>query len=118
MKNKYERLSKEERKKSIEEFKSIDANHEVLIKRLNRLKIVGLIGIIYSLIMFILDFLNAQGILKFGFNTFGKHVIISYIVDACLLVFCVFFFVKANQILSEQVNKYLIEKDKDKKKRG
>lgn len=114
MKNKFERLTKEERKKAIEDFRNVDEKNKNLVSRLKRLKLIGIMGIIYSVIVFLMDFLNAQGIINIGLNIFGTHAIINYIIDACLLVFCVFFLVKANQILKEQVNKYLIEKVKNK----
>ncbi len=121
MKNRFERLSKSERKKAIEEFKNVDERNSNLVSRLKRLKLIGTIGIIYSVVIFSMDFLNSQGIIKFGLNIFGTHTLINYIVDACLLIFCVFFLVKANQILKEQVNKYLVEqvraKDKNKSKK-
>lgn len=115
MKNKFARLSKSEQKKAIEEFKQVDEKNSNLVKRLKRLRLIGFFGIIYSTLVFIMDILNEQGIIDFGLNTFGTRAIINYIVDACLLIFCVFFLVKANQILKEQVNKYLIDKNRKKK---
>lgn len=121
MKNKFERLSKRERKEAIIEFQNVDEKNSNLIRRLKRLRLIGIIGIIYAVLMFLMDFLNSQGIIEFGLNIFGTHALINYIVDACLLIFCVFFLVKANQILKEQVNKYLVEqmraKDKSKPKK-
>lgn len=116
MKNKFERLSRVDRKKAIEEFKNVDDKNKNLVSRLKRLKIIGVIGIIYSVLVFLMDFLNEQEIINFGINIFGTHAIVNYIIDACLLIFCVFFLIKSNQILKEQVNKYLIDKTKVKSK--
>ena len=113
MKNKFERLSKTEKKDAINEYKSINPHNEAIVSRLNRLKGVGIIGIIYSLLMFTLDFLKEHKIFDYGFTTFD-NILISYIIDACLLILCVVFLIKANQLLSEQINKYLIEKNKKK----
>lgn len=117
MKNKFERLSREDRKKAIEEFRNVDDKNNNLISRLKRLRIIGIIGIVYATLVFLMDFLNEKEIINFGINIFGTQAIVNYIIDACLLIFCVFFLVKSNQILKEQVNKYLIEKDKVKSKK-
>lgn len=115
MKNKFEKLSKREQKDAINEYKNASTHNEEIVSRLNRLKGVGIIGIIYSLIMFTLDLLREHDIFDYGFNTFD-NIILSYIIDASLLIICVFFLIKANQLLKTQVNKYLIEKSKPKQK--
>lgn len=116
MKNRFERLSRKERKEAIIEYRKESKNNEAIISRLNRLKGVGIIGIVYSLIMFTLDFLKERDILDYGFNTFD-NIILSYLIDASLLLICVFFLIKANKLLHDQVNKYLIEKSKEKDKK-
>lgn len=108
MKNRFERLSRKEKKEAINEYKKASSNNEAIIMRLNRLKVIGIIGIIYSLIMFTFDLLKEKGILDYGFNTFN-NIYISYIIDAFLLIMCAVFVIKARQLLSQQVNKYLIE---------
>lgn len=115
MKNKFERLSRKEKKEAINEYKNASTHNEDILSRLNRLKGVGIIGIIYSIIMFTLDFLREHDIFDYGFNTFD-NIVLSYIIDASLLIICVFFLIKANQLLNTQVNKYLIEKTKPKEK--
>ena len=116
MKNRYERLSKKERKEAIKEFRNFSTSNNELITRLKRLKGIGIIGIIYSILMFILDYLKETGIFDYGFNRFN-NILISYIIDGALLVFCAIFVIKANQLLSGHVNKYLIEKNKPKAKK-
>ena len=117
MKNKYERLSRKERKDAIKEFKNANPHNEDLIMRLNRLKVVGIIGIVYSLLMFTLDLLKERGIFDYGFNTFN-NIYVSYVIDAVLLILCALFVIKAEQLKKEQVNKYLIEKNSSKNSKG
>lgn len=103
MKNKYQRLSKEEKKLAIEEFKNVSENNENVITRLKRLRVVSIIGIIYAIISFILDLI---------YDTISVW---DYVIDGLLLIFCVVFMIKSKQLLEEQVNIYLIKKDKKKK---
>lgn len=114
MKNKYERLSKLEKKESIKEYANSSDTNAAITSRIKRLKTVGIIGIIYSLVMFALDFLKEFGIFDIGLNKFD-NLLVSYILDACLLIFCVVFVIKANSLLKERVNIYLIEKKNEKK---
>lgn len=109
MKNKYDRLSREEKKAAIKEFTLASEKNKEIISRLNRLRFVGIVGIIYSSIMFILDFLKEQNIFDYGFNTFD-NIFVSYLIDAFLLIMCVIFLMKAISMKKEQVNKYLITK--------
>lgn len=111
MKNKFERLDKIERKKAIKEYSNSSDHASQIMKRIKRLRIVGIIGIIYSTLMFILDFLKERNIIDYGLSVFD-NLIINYIIDACLLIMCVYFVIKANLIIKDQVNKYLIEKNK------
>lgn len=114
MKNKFERLSKLEQKEAIKEYeRASDANASIM-GRIKRLKVVGIIGIIYSLIMFLLDLLKEYGIFDIGLNKFD-NLLVSYLLDACLLIFCVVFLIKANSLVKEQVNKYLVEKKNNNK---
>lgn len=57
MKIKYKRLSKEEKKKVIAEYKKTDAG-KVMYTRLTRLFIIGILGIIYSIWYFVYDYSN------------------------------------------------------------
>ncbi|MCH5166610.1 MAG: hypothetical protein J1F35_01835 [Erysipelotrichales bacterium] len=116
MKNRYERLTRQEKHEAIEEYKNSNEHNKALYTRLTRLRGIGIIGIIYSILMFTLDFLKEQGIFDYGFNTFG-NVVLNYIIDAVLLILCFVFVLKAHQLLKEQVNKYLIEKMKTKEEK-
>lgn len=114
MKNRFERLSKKEQKEAIKEFTNLDDNHKLLVKRLKRLQIVGIVGIIYSCLIMVIDYLNINEIIDIGFGTFVGHPMLNYIIDACLLILCVFFTFKSKQILNSQVNKYLVEQARNK----
>ncbi len=118
MKSRFERLSKKEQKEAIREFKEASTKNANVINRLHRLKVIGILGTIYSLIMFILDFLKEADILDYGFNTFGDAIILNYLIDASLMVFCVFFIFKSEQMIKEQVNKYLVDKLRNKQKKA
>lgn len=102
MKNKFARLSKEEKKSAIKEFRESSDNNKAFYKHIKNLKIISIIGIIYAILTLIYDFF----IVKTYWN---------YILDCVLLVFCIFFLVKSKDILSQKVNKYLIDKTKTKK---
>lgn len=57
MKNKYQRLTKEEKKQAIKEYQQTEKGHGMM-KRLTRLMIIGIIGIIYAIGYFIMEYTN------------------------------------------------------------
>ena len=99
MKNKYQRLSKEEKKQARIDFKHSEYNQNKIYEKGNRLRIFGIIGMIYALINFGIDFIY-------------KGDIWNFILDAALLIFCLVAFIVIGDILDKQINKYLIERDK------
>lgn len=104
MKNKYQRLNKEEKRQARKDFKNSESNKIEIYQRLNRLKTIGIVGIIYSLITFGLDFLF-------------KSTKWNFLLDGALLIFCLLTLIKSNEILVKQINKFLIEKaSKEKRK--
>lgn len=109
MKNKYQRLNKEEKKQARIDFKNSEYNQNKIYEKGNRLRIFGIIGMIYAIINFGIDFLYDGDIWNF-------------ILDAALLIFCLIAFIVIGDILDKQINKYLIERDKPtntkKKKNG
>lgn len=111
MKNKFERLSKKERKEAIKEYTNSSEHNAQVMSRVKRLRIVGIIGVIYSLVMFVFDFLKERGTFDYGLSVFD-NIFLNYLIDGCLLIFCAIFIIKANLLIKEQVNKYLIEKKK------
>ena len=66
MKNRYERLTRQEKREAIKEYKNSGEHNKALYTRLTRLKGIGIIGIVYSILMFTLDFLKERGILIMG----------------------------------------------------
>ena len=105
MKNKYQRLDKEGKKKAREELKKYDAKHHFICKKLNNLKIGCLFGIIFAIGSFFYDYYIVS-----GFST------LNMVFDGLLLVFCLVVLVGSQKIFEKQVNLYLIERDNDKKK--
>ena len=104
MKNKYERLSRQERKEARLRFRDSGDFGANLYKRLTRLKVVSIIGIVYSIIAFIWDF-------------YREALVWDYVLDAILLVFCVWFLYKSFDLMSSRVNAFLIEESKPFKKK-
>ncbi len=99
MKSKYQLLSKEEKKQAKKDYMEASETNKAIYKKLNRLTIISIIGIIYSLISFVIDF-------------FLTKIIWDFVIDAVLLIFCLIFIIKSQSILSEQINKFLISKKK------
>ena len=94
MKNKYDRMNKEEKKELYNKFKK---EKKVLYSKMKRFNIILIIGIIYSIVAFIYDFLI-------------KKSLILEIIDIIILVFCIiclirFYFIKINLL-----NNYAIKK--------
>lgn len=111
MKNKFERLGKKERKEAIKEYTNSSDHNASVMSRIKRLRVVGIIGAIYSLVMFVFDFLKERGTFDYGLSVFD-NILLNYLIDGCLLIFCAIFIIKSNLLIKEQVNKYLIEKKK------
>lgn len=99
MKNKYERMTKEEKKEIYKEFK--DKKSE-LVKKMERMLLICKIGIVYIIIAIIYDFLL--------FNT------ISLIFDGLILLLCIGMLIKTRNTKIELLNTYAIEKEKKSKK--
>lgn len=111
MKNRYERLNRKEKKEAIKEFANSSEKNALIMSRIKRLRVVGIIGVIYSSLMFVLDFLKEKKVFDYGLSVFD-NLLVNYIIDGCLLVFCAIFIIKANSLIKEQVNAYLIQKKK------
>lgn len=103
MKNKYQRLSKEEKKSAKIEYKNSNATNANIYKKVKRLNIICIIGMIYA-------------VLSFGIDFYLTIEVWDYILDSVLLIFCLLFYIGSNSILSNQINKYLIDKNKQSKK--
>lgn len=113
MKNKYQRLDKEARKAARKEFREYDAKHNNYCHRLNRLRTIGLFGLVVAIVSIIYDLL-----MRFYFElSDGAWFYLGLIGDIALLAFCIFFIVQSDKLFKKQVNLYLIERDNDKKKK-
>ena len=95
MKYKYDTLTKEEKKNLTLEFKESNDENKNFYKKINKIKIISYIGIAYSIIMMIFDM-----------------SLINKILDSLLLIFCILFLIKTNDILRMKLTKYLINKKK------
>lgn len=100
MKNKYERLSKEEKRIACDNFKNSEDNKNKVYEKLTRLKIIGLIGFIIEFIWMLLD--------VFVY----KSKVWIYFFDAVVVIICFVAFLKASQMRSRLVNSYLINNKK------
>ena len=106
MKNKFHRLSKEEQKNEINRFFE---NRPELAKRFKKLRVVSIIGIVYSIIALCVDFyLHSQGY---------SYYIHNLIIDCVLLVFCVGFLFGSKRIIEKQVNTFLVQELHEKQKK-
>ena len=103
MKNKFERLTKEEQNAAIEEYKNSSEVGANVVKRLKRTRLVTLLGIIYSVILFIYNFIAHAAIYEF-------------ILAAGVLLACTFLFIKSKDVLHNTVNKYLVNEMRKKQK--
>ena len=96
MKTKYDRMSKLEKKELYNKFKK---DKPILVSKMNRFNIILIIGIIYSIIAFIYDFLLKKGT-------------ILIVIDIIIFIFCVICFIRFYYIKKGLLNKYAIEKHK------
>lgn len=99
MKNKYERLNKIEKKDAIKNYKESSESNANIYKKFNRLRVICVIGILYSIISFVVDFYLTN-------NSF------DFVMDGILLIFCLIIFISCNRMLGNQINNYLIKNKK------
>ena len=95
MKNKYQRMSKEEKNILKRKFKEDSMGKEVT-GRLNRLFIIGIIGIIISIIMFIVALMNKSGAL-------------DYVSSGILFSFSAIFLIGSIKIKGKELNKFALK---------
>ncbi len=99
MKYKYDILSKEEKRALKNEYKNSTEENKKMYKKINRIKILCTIGIIYAIVMMVLDFSL-------------RLSLVNKILDCLLLLFCLIFMVKINDITRMTLTKYLKSKKK------
>ena len=98
MKNKFQRMTKQERKELVKSYRSESDKNNRYMHLLNRMLVFGTIGFIYGLIMII-------------FDIFIWDVSIwNYLVDAIVMIFTAFLIVQRNNIYVATLNAYAIEK--------
>lgn len=95
MKNKFERLSKEDKKKAIEDYKNFNEKQKNVVNSYTRIKILCIAGLIFSL-------------LSFGFDIYMKGDIFQYLCDGFLLIACLLAFYKFRDWYYKDINRYLI----------
>ena len=100
MKNKYERLSKAEKKIAYEDFKKESDKNRKYSHVLNRMLIFGIIGFIYGVVSIICDL--------FVFNA----AVWAYLVDAVVIIFTFYLLFQRHSIKTAVLNNFLIEREK------
>ena len=99
MKNKYQRLSKEEKLEARKLYISRNPNTYKKFKKLSRLTIVGMI---YAVFVIVFD-------IFFHKSLFKESFISNIILDSCVLVFCLIFYIFSKTTINSQINKMLVE---------
>lgn len=100
MKNKYERMSKEEKRELYNEYKN---EKKVFVSKMEKMIILCYLGVGYGILMFIYDF-------------FYKKNTLSYVLDIVVFVFCLLALFKVISIKKELLNKFALNKDNNRKK--
>ena len=103
MKNKFLRMTKEEQKAALEEYKNSSEIGAEVIKRIKRVRIISVIGLVYGIALTI-------------FNIVTNAHYVDYISSGITIIACLLLFIKSKDILIEKVNSYLIEQIRNKQK--
>ena len=105
MKNKFERMTKEERVEALNKFKE---QKPVVYSKFKKLRIICTIGIIYSIIAIGVDFYLKS--IKYDYDLYNM------IIDCFLLVFCVSFIMfskrTVNKLVNDMITKEIHEEQK------
>ena len=98
MKNKFQRMTKKEKKELIKSYRSESKKNDNYIHTLNRMLIFAIIGFIYGFLMMLMDI-------------FILHTSVwSIIVDSIVMIFTTFLIVQRNNIYTGTLNNYAIDK--------
>lgn len=100
MKTKYERMSREEKRKLYKEYKKEKSSFS---KKMENMFLLCYIGMAYAVIVFIYDF-------------FYKSSKVGYILDIVVFVFCLLALFKLISTKKELLNNFALKKDKENKK--
>ncbi len=96
MKNKYQRLSREEKKQVVKDFRAESEKNNNYMGVLNRMLILGIIGLIYGIASMLGDIF------------FFKASVLAYIIDGIVIAFSVFLIVQHYRIKGAVLNYYLV----------
>ena len=99
MKNKYQRLSKEEK---LEARKLYISRNPDTYKRFRKLSRLTIVGMVYAVFVIIFDIFFHESLFKESF-------ISNIILDSCVLVFCLVFYIFSKTTIDGQINKMLVE---------
>ena len=99
MKNKFQRLSKEERKEALKKYAEKNPGSYIKFKKLSG---ICKFGIIYSIIILCGD-------IYFRNTLFSKSFNANILLDCILLIFCVIFYTFSKNTIESQTNKMLVE---------
>lgn len=103
MKTKFQRISKEEKKQAIEDYKNSALNRKDVVKRVTRVMKVAGIGALYSLILTI-------------YNIVQDKPVYEILIGAAALIGCIILIKVAYDLLAREVNNYLVGNLKGKDK--
>ena len=98
LKNKYQRMNKQEKRKIKEEYINTSTG-KININRLRRVLIISIVCILYSIYLAIDTYLNSNSI-------------ILYIYSGLILLIAIIFFISYFKIKGKLLNKFAIEKSK------
>lgn len=102
MKNKYQRLSKEEKKIARKDYASSSELNKLQSRRLKRAQVTGILGMIYGIGMIV-------------YSLIDKGYWWEYITYCFMLIFGLGLYFKSKDFYIQLINKYLIERDNSKK---
>ena len=104
MKNKFQRMTKVEKKQAVKDFIAADPKNKNYMSTLNRMKILGIIGFIYGTAAILADIFILT------------VPVITYIVDATVMIFTAFLLVQRSRIYNGTMNAFVIQRDLPSKK--
>jgi hypothetical protein len=97
------RMTKEEQKAALEEYKNSSTVAKDIVKRIKRVRILSVIGLIYGIGLTIL-------------NLVTKAHYVDYISSGATIIASLLLFIKSRDLLIERVNTYLIDNMRNKQK--
>ncbi len=95
LKTKYEKMTKEERQKLVLDYKKTEAGR-AMCNRLLRLNVIGAMGILYSIFLFIYEYSD----LKWS----------DYLIVVSLFLISIFFIYMAYRLRKKVLNQFAIKK--------